>query len=89
MKKTIRLTERDLTRLVKRVISEQEDEGQSDEKRVKKILAQLEFVEDIIRGVLDDGEFDEFNGRSYKLDLDVIETSLGAFLKSVMSTYSE
>jgi hypothetical protein len=60
MKKTIRLTERDLTRLVKRVISEQEGEDNEypELENVGTILRDLLFFEQVIEESYYNGEID-------------------------------
>ena len=46
MKKTIRLTERDLTRIVKRVINENNLLMEVSKKKIKNILDKLDYYED-------------------------------------------
>lgn len=60
MKKTIRLTERDLARLVKRVISEQEGEDNEypNDENVGTILQDLLFFEQVIENSYYNGEID-------------------------------
>lgn len=72
MKKTIRLTERDLARLVKRVISE--NEQQSGEQRLKKIVGLLGFIESVITD--NESTPDDFN-------LDKIEKYINMIIKSI------
>jgi hypothetical protein len=97
MKKVIRLTERDLTRIVKRVISEEEDEKSVkiyyDKRKLEELKQDIsnaaEFSIETINSLIDEmGDVENFNKSGQPLNIDSAKKALSNFFHSVHDIYN-